>query len=241
VANLHDNDPDGQIRRYDDPVPDDAPSPGDSELINAVDGHITKWIGAVDVVYHEIVSPYVHVDIHHIPPSEDHPFHVLVTSGMSEMPMTTPEGAEEYRYAELLICLPPEWPLTEAAFEDERHYWPVRWLKMLARFPHQYGTWLGWGHTMPNGDPPLPFTEGTKLCGMLILPSISLPEEAATLELPDGRTVHFWALYPLYDEEMAIKLRKGAQALLPLFEKHNVSDVVDPTRVNVGTRRWWRI
>ncbi|MFQ8729788.1 MAG: suppressor of fused domain protein [Enterocloster bolteae] len=24
-------------------------------------------------------------------------------------------------------------------------YWPIRLIKYLARFPHEYSTWLGWG------------------------------------------------------------------------------------------------
>ena len=29
-------------------------------------------------------------------------------------------------------------------------FWPIQMLKFLARFPHEYKTWLGWGHTIPN-------------------------------------------------------------------------------------------
>jgi PAS domain-containing protein len=45
-----------------------------------------------------------------------------------------------FRLAELLVCLPADWPVTEEAFEDERNYWPVRWLKQVARFVHEYKT-----------------------------------------------------------------------------------------------------
>lgn len=66
--------------------------------------------------------------------------------------MTVPDP-EVPRYAELVISLPPFWPLDEQSWRDERHYWPVRLLKTLGRLPHEYDTWLGVGHTIPNGDP----------------------------------------------------------------------------------------
>lgn len=60
-------------------------------------------------------------------------------AGGDEAPMNAPEGAEEWRYAELLCVLPADWP--------------VRRLKSLARLPHEHDTWPGPGHTIPHGDP----------------------------------------------------------------------------------------
>ena len=68
--------------------------------------------------------------------------------------MNVPDGWEDYRYAEMMICLPPDWNMDQRAWNDERHYWPIRLLKTLARLPHEYNTWLSDCHTMPNGDPP---------------------------------------------------------------------------------------
>jgi hypothetical protein len=229
----------GPIYPHDEAVPDDAPSGGDPRLIERVDAHIGKHIGPVDQVFHEMVSPYVHVDVHHVPPAADRPFHALVTSGMSELPMTTPPGAEAFQYAELIVLLPPAWPLSQEAFEDEANYWPVRWLKQLARLPHEFGTWLGYGHSIPNGDPPVPFAPTTKLSGMLLATAVSLPEAASELRLDDERSVFFWTVIPLYAEEMELKLRKGADALLDKLANAGITDIIDPTRPNVAVRRFW--
>ena len=51
-----------------------------------------------------------------------------------------------------MAALPGDWRLTADDFKDERWYWPVRQLKYLARLPHKHATWLGFGHTIPNGD-----------------------------------------------------------------------------------------
>ena len=68
-----------------------------------------------------------------------------------------PEDAGAETRAELMIALPAEWKLADSQLEDERWYWPIRNLKALARLPHEYETWLGFGHTVPNGDPPEPY------------------------------------------------------------------------------------
>jgi len=132
--------PEAKIYRHTEPAPSEGFVVGDPEVIEAVTAHIERWIGPVDGVFHEIASDYVHIDVHHIPPSPERPFHVMVTSGMSERPMQTPpELPDDDRRAELLMCLPSEWPLNDEAFRKERFYWPIRWLKTLARFPQQWG------------------------------------------------------------------------------------------------------
>jgi hypothetical protein len=159
---------------------------------------------------------------------------VLTTIGMSALPMNTPSGAEELRFAELMIALPASWPLTQDAFENEDHYWPVRWLKQLARLPHEYETWLGFGHTIPNGDPAEPLASNTRLSGVVLLPPVKFGEKFTTVHLEDGSSVHIWAVIPLYPEEMDLKLRDGVEALFPGFDQHNVSELLDVQRPNVA-------
>jgi hypothetical protein len=78
---------------------------------------------------------------------------------MSYLPMNTPDGIKDHQYAELMVCLPPSLPISDEAFKDANHYWPIRWMKMLARFPNDYNTWLGMGHTLPSGDPVTPLSD----------------------------------------------------------------------------------
>lgn len=98
------------IYRYENVKPKDfTPATGDGDNIEAISAHIEKHIGPISTVYHELVSDLVHIDVHWIEPSEEFPFHTFVTSGMSDHPMTVPEGMEEAKYAELCILLPEEW------------------------------------------------------------------------------------------------------------------------------------
>jgi hypothetical protein len=196
--------------------------------------HISAAIGPIELVYHELVSHVVHVDIHWVKAIRSRPFHVLVTSGMSALPMTLPEGLPFARHAELMAVLPETWKMDKAAWKDERWYWPIRWLKILARLPHEHQTWLGSGHTVPNGDPAEPFAPDTKLCCMLLLKAISLPSEAQSMTLSDGSPLDFFALYPLHENEMLCKLVEGTDALLDKLDRGRVSDVIDPSRRSVS-------
>lgn len=206
------------------------------EWSEAIDAHLTKYVGETSFVFHEIVSDKVHLDVHIIPPGPGHPFYMLYTTGMSARPMTKPEGAPGSDYAELSILLPPTWECNEAGFKDDRWYWPVRWLKTLARLPHDYSTWLGFGHTVPNGDPARPFDASTKLAGMLVAMSVTLEPEAHTISVGE-ETVDLFTLWPLHADEMQFKLDHSAEALFDKFEEKQVSDIIDPGRPSAVARK----
>jgi hypothetical protein len=213
-------------------------SGGDPELIAAIDEHLDRCFGEGERwVFHELVSPTIHLDLHLVPPTETFPFQRLVTSGMAERSMTMPEEFSETRFAELTIALPADWPMSEEAFAEERVYWPIRLLKDLARMTHEYSTFLWYGHTIPNGDPPEPYADGMELCCAFIAPPVAAPDDFAELLVGDGRSVRILAVVPLYAEEMRLKLKRGSDALYDLFDEHGITDVVDPTRPSVAPRR----
>jgi hypothetical protein len=182
----------------------------------------------------------VQIDLLVVGPQEERPFTTLVTCGMSDramrLPIEDPDDLAripELRFAELLLCLPPEWPLSTNAFKDESHYWPVRWLKRLARLPHQMDAWLGLGHTIPNGDPPRPFAGNTTFSGWLVDEPVLLPPDAQKLRTAE-KVINFSSVIPNYEEEMALKLRKGSGALAHLLDRAKVSEMVDVNRRNVA-------
>jgi hypothetical protein len=197
--------------------------------------HIERHLGPVDAVFHEITSEGVRIEIHVVAPTEKFPFVRLVTSGMSDLPMATPDG-EVHRHAELMITLPADWKLDEESFKDESWYWPVSLLRYLAHFPRKYQTWLGWGHTIPNGDPAQPYAKSTELCGAILLSSPTVPEEFHTLKVGADKEIVFYSIIPLYREEMDLKLRSGTDKLLERLFKKGVSDVIGPMRKNVGKK-----
>lgn len=226
------------IHRHEPGQRDFEPAVGDEQNIQLITDHVEKHIGEINGVFHEVVSDLVHVDLHLIPPTAERPFQTLVTTGMSDRPMSPPDEVSDLAHAELMIALPPDWPLSHEAFEDENHYWPVRWLKMLARFPHEYDTWLFEGHSVPNGDPPEPFADNTKFCGWLLLSPLSVPDEFRMLEVNKNKTIHFFSILPLYEGEMELKLSKGTDALINGFDKAGVTEVVDVGRPDTSRKRF---
>ncbi|NRA68768.1 MAG: suppressor of fused domain protein [Pseudobacteriovorax sp.] len=211
-------------------------SPKGEESIQEISDHIETYIGEVNFVYHELLSDTVHIDVHMVFPKPDKPYYSLVTSGMSDLPMVTETGDE--LYLELCVALPPEWKLDQESLEDQVWYWPIQQLKMLARFPHKYDTYLGYGHTIPNGDPAIPFAENTKLNGIILLPNVMEDEGFSQLEIKDKKTIEFLSIVPLYTEEMNLKLRKGSSELIDLFIKHGFSNIIDVNRKNVAKKRF---
>jgi len=224
------------IKRYKLSDKNEFAGPPEESSMEEISDHIEKYVGEIHMVFHELISDQVHIDVHWVKPSKDLPFHTLVTSGMSDKPMQTPDDLEGCDYAELSICLPEDWKVSEEDFKDENNYWPLRWLKFLARFPHEYNSWIGYGHTIPNGNPPDAFADNTKMTTMALLPSIVLDEDFRTLKL-ENKSINFFTLLPLYNEEVDLKMKKGIEALFDGFDQHGVNDILQVDRQNTAKRK----
>lgn len=198
--------------------------------LDIVEKHIGKHFGEFENVFHEIVSPDIHVDICMIPPSEERDHYTLVTMGMGAHRMNVPEDLSEYKLerAELAIALPSDWKLDQESMKDERWYWPIRLLKSTARLPIQCDTWLGVGHTVGLGEGET-YAENTELCGCILIDPPFSEDDGAVCVLPTGENVNFYQVIPLYKDEIEYKTKHGADAL---FHKWSgkVSYVVEPCR-----------
>ena len=63
---------------------------------------------------------------------------------------------------------------------------------------------------------------------------MSLPEELQTLVISPDKTVQFYTLYPIYREEMELKMAQGVDALIDRFEVYDTGDVLDLARPNTA-------
>ena len=203
------------------------------EEMEGVEGHIQQYFGKFENVFHELVSPDIHVDICVVPPSEERDYYTLVTMGMATHRMNVPEELAEYKLerAELAIALPKDWKLEHEDLQNERWYWPIRLLKTLARLPIASDTWLGFGHTMDNEED---FAENTKLCAAILTGPQDTEDGSEVCILPGGEEVNFYQVVPLYRDELEYKLTHDAEALLGKMD--GVSFVVEPDRQDVITR-----
>ena len=224
------DDPDGET-----PEDEEAgvPEVYTEEEMEAVEGHIQQYFGKFENVFHELSSPDIHVDICVVPPSEERDYYTLVTMGMGAHRMNVPEELAEYKLerAELAIALPADWKLDQESMKDEKWYWPIRLLKVLARLPIASDTWLGFGHTMDNKEN---FAENTKLCAAILTGPQSTEEGGEVCTLPGGEEVNFYQVIPLYEDELDYKLEHDADALLDKMA--GISFVVNPTRQDAITR-----
>ena len=229
-----DNDPDGDGEdNADKDVSFSEPEVYTEDEMKAIENHIQQYFGQFENVFHELASPDIHVDICVVPPSEERDYYTLVTMGMGAHRMNVPEELAEYKLerAELAIALPTHWKLDAESIKDEKWYWPIGLLKVLARLPIANDTWLGFGHTM---DKQSPFAEDTKLCSAILTGPQSVKQGSEVCILPDGEEVNFYQVIPLYQEESAYKMEYDADVLLKKME--GISFVVNPSRQNAITR-----
>lgn len=217
----------------------DAPTPEELEEdtgrhVHSVDSiveHLSQHLGEPSpLALREIVPTDLPIAIHVIRTEDEQ---ILVTEGMSARPMTVPAGGEAFQFAELVLRLPSDWPLTLDAFANPNHYWPIEWLKRIARYPHDNDTWLGGPYTIiANGEPPEPFAPNTKLSCLMLLAN---PSEFGRWTRPtDGAEVVFYDLFGLYTEERDLELSEGLPELLNRFQDRFISNVLDPQRPNVA-------
>ena len=205
------------------------PSYYEEDERTALEDYITTNFGKFENVLHELVSPDIHCDVYVIEPTKEQNYYTLVTGGMGAYDMNIPEGFEGTPNAELVIYLPPTWNIKS---EDEKDYWPIRWLKILSRLPIEQNTFLAWGHTVPTGEP----LEGTNFTCMLLISADDKAEDKdAEVILPTGKKVQFYTLVPIYEQEMLYKLENDSGAMLELFTENNIPypPVIDIHRKNV--------
>ena len=232
-----DGDPDDDGDDPDGEMPEDeeagVPEVYTEEEMEAVEGHIQQYFGKVENVFHELVSPDIHVDICMVPPTEERDYCTLVTMGMGAHRMNVPEELVEYKLerAELAIALPADWKLDQESMKDEKWYWPIRLLKSLARLPINCDSWLGHGHTVENREP---FADNTKLCTATLIGPQDTEDGSEVCTLPGGEEVNFYQVIPLYEDELDYKLEHDVDALLN--KMRGISFVVNPTRQNAITR-----
>jgi hypothetical protein len=160
---------------------------------------------------------------------------VLFTTGLSILELNVPEGANDYRRAELMMELHKNWPGPEEMLRDRRWAWPIQWMRKIATYAAESGEWLGAGFTtFVEKDPPKPLAPGLKLTAWLLA---SLRSDDSVVRCKDGTTIQMCQLFPLYNEEYNYARKNGTEALMSLFVKHDIQTYVDLNRPNVAARR----
>ena len=197
--------------------------------------YVSQRFGQADELALREVLPVlkdVHIAIHVIRPTKQHPFMTFFTTGMSSRAMNVPAGQEAFRFGQLSMHLPKTWPHPrEVATDNTAALWPVQILRQLAYLPHVNNSWYGPFHTAAFEDPPQPFGPNTLQSSALLVADKLLP-----LQLRSDKSVKFFTVIPIYTEELGIAMKLGMNELLDELQKHGVTPMVEPGRVNVGLK-----
>ena len=167
-----------------------------------------ELFGKSDTVFHELLSLIPHIDVYRFPPHGKRDFFTYVTGGMSDLPMNAPsELGADYRRAELVFYS-----------TENRDDYPEL-LRRMAHFVHDNNTWLHWGHTMPNGQPPEPLFDTENLDTLFFIPSIVSPDLTLgeKLQIESDPVQLIWCV-PITTAECRLKLDDGTDALYDVFD-----------------------
>lgn len=192
---------------------------------------IEEQFGEYKEVFHEIVSPDIHLDIIIVPPTEKNNYYKLITMGMGAYKMKIPKELKKYELerAELVLYLPPTW---EIKSEKEEYYWPIRQQKILARLPIQYNTWLGYGHTISSNQENTPYANNTKFCSIILDEALNKNNEKMDLRMKTKGKINFYQIIPLFKEELEYKQKNDADKLFNLFNNEDMVRIINNERKN---------
>lgn len=202
--------------------------------VEIIDYHLDQFFGKDEdiVVLDEIKSEIIHRDIYIIKANENRPFHILLSCGMSALPMNIPNDIDSSEFCEVMMLLPKDWNINYESFDDERNYWPFRLIKELMMLPYSDKTWLGYGHTFGHEEDE-EFAEGVGFKSVLLANSMELSSEFTEIELENGKVIDIYTLIPLYKDELEFKKENGTYSLLERFDEFGIEEVIKIGRENV--------
>jgi hypothetical protein len=141
----------------------------------------------------EIIPASVPMMVHIFPPVKGKRKNtIFVTSGLIEYELVVPEGQEKYWYAEYFLEMPGAWHVKDKDLEQEKYFWPIRWLKAISRYPHEQATYYG----------------DKAIVDTIMIPTLTTPDgqydfalvercEDLTLRVSDGRLVIYYRITPM--------------------------------------------
>ena len=186
-----------------------------------------QMFGRYAVVYDDDFPGLVpHIDVYVHEPSVGRDFYTLVTGGMSDLPMSCPTARLRTCRGEPRSCF-----TCRPIRNPSREY--VSFLRTSARFVFDYQTWLTWGHTIPNGDPPKPIFDGSPFVSVLFLFPLFKPDNQLAEQLVlDGDPVSFLWIVPLTHGRTALQNGARNRALQEAFNRARLPFVFNEKRAS---------
>ena len=198
------------------------------EELDIIENHISQHFGSFDSVFHEIYSPDIHLDVVRINPTPELPHYTFITMGAGAYRMNLPEGVSLPSRAEYLITLPPDWDVEN--MDDNRNYWPLGFLKTIARIPIKFDTFLAYGHTASSDADNSSFADNTKLCSIALAYPEQFDVDCLTVNFPSGGGIVFYQMVPLYADELVFK--QECEGGMKEFESYLGKVIANPLDIN---------
>ncbi len=178
-------------------------------------------------VFHELVSEKVHIDLHLLEPTEEFPYFVLFTTGMSDLPMNL-EGSEWafkkiYERSELFCILNPE----------EFPVWMIELMKKCAIYPHICNSFIIQYNTLQLTEDNHPFADDTELSSVFFttLKDTAICEKYGDkleyIQTTDSNYINLLYLYPIYAEELEYKLENDSHMLFEKLFPNGIASIKD--------------
>lgn len=159
----------------------------------------------------------------------------VLSIDLSEFKMQVPEKISGFEFAVLYFCVPTYWDLSNPL--DENVNWMFEWLLKIKNHTLQKNTWLGDGHTYDCSKNAIQLSETMKQNHFFISRPLYLEEELKPLII-DEKTVHFWALIPIFGDEMDYKQSKGTEKFRKKLISKGISEKLDEYRQSSLRNRW---
>ncbi|WP_027419769.1 suppressor of fused domain protein [Crocinitomix catalasitica] len=153
--------------------------------------------------------------------------YIIFTEGLSKFDQPVNDQKALYKHIELYFLLPDY-------IQPTQDHWPVNWLDILAEIPSKKNTWFGPGDTIPAGQPPKSLSTYFDANTFMLVDPIAI-----NYLFEDTEEMSFKALgiLPLFDTEIAYKLKNSATLLMRKLLKANVSELVDTYRTPVCRKK----
>lgn len=187
-----------------------------------LEAYIELSFGEIAYFFHEKVSEDVHFDIAVIEPTKTYDYYKLVSMGGGAYRMNVPPGYEDaLGRAELVMLLPKD-----SGFDKDNpaSIWPIQKMLEILKTPIRENSWIGYGHTFSDGTP---LTVGTDMKTIGLVTACNKNYGVMRLNRED-KTINFYQMLPMYDEELHIKQKKGMQEFM-----HQLHDEDFPLMLNV--------
>jgi hypothetical protein len=201
---------------------------GNRSRVDEILDYMATRFGPIDeIAQHELLPQMsgLSISIHCISPNEVHPYYVLFTTGMSELPMNVPAGQNEWRFAELVMHLPETWHHPIENKEVEEWSWPMSVLRRAAYAPHIAKSWLAPPSTIISfSAEEHSLGPDTELSSLLLVPRFANLREPL---LFSGGAINFFTVVPIHAKERKFEKDFGMSKFLRKFVDEKVPMIAD--------------